>query len=157
MQSWACEEGEYGTACCRAIKPLAVYIPMSIPGSPATPWLDVIHSAVAKLQTHHPLVLISGDFNRTTRGNTLAASHQYVDYNTTETRTIPQSASAQTKLQTTSEKTFQHAHLGSGLLKAERALKAGFETTAWEKLQESHGEKGRRWWTAPRRIITFVN
>ncbi|KAI3361741.1 hypothetical protein L3Q82_001954 [Scortum barcoo] len=51
---------------------------------------DVIHSAVAKLQTQHPeaLVLISGDFNHATLDNTLAAFHQYVDCNTRGKRTL---------------------------------------------------------------------
>ncbi|KAI3373257.1 hypothetical protein L3Q82_006380 [Scortum barcoo] len=51
---------------------------------------DVIHSAVAKVQTQHPeaLVLISGDFNHVTLDNTLAAFHQYVDCNTRGKRTL---------------------------------------------------------------------
>ncbi|XP_051791709.1 uncharacterized protein LOC127530062 [Erpetoichthys calabaricus] len=51
---------------------------------------DIIHSAVAKLQTQHPeeLVLISGDFNHVTLDKTLPAFSQYVDCNTRGNKTI---------------------------------------------------------------------
>ena len=64
-----------------------VYVP---PRADATVACDVIHSAVAKLQTQHPeaLVLISGDFNHVSLDTTLPAFSQYVDCNTRGNRTI---------------------------------------------------------------------
>ncbi|KAI3352144.1 hypothetical protein L3Q82_020954 [Scortum barcoo] len=82
------------STCCRDIELLAVslrpyYLPREFshaivvvvyipPRADAEAACDVIHSAVAKLQTQHPeaLVLISGDFNHATLDNTLAAFHQ---------------------------------------------------------------------------------
>ncbi|KAI3359708.1 hypothetical protein L3Q82_013804 [Scortum barcoo] len=94
------------STCCRDIELLAVslrpyYLPREFshaivvvvyipPRADAEAACDVIHSAVAKLQTQHPeaLVLISGDFNHATLDNTLAAFHQYVDCNTRGKRTL---------------------------------------------------------------------
>ena len=58
-----------------------VYVP---PRADAMVACDVIHSAVAKLQTQHPeaMVLISGDFNHVSLDTTLPAFSQYVDCNT---------------------------------------------------------------------------
>lgn len=51
---------------------------------------DVIHSTVARLQTHHPkaFMLISGDFNHVTVDSCLPAFSQFVNCPTRGSRTI---------------------------------------------------------------------
>ncbi|KAI3360473.1 hypothetical protein L3Q82_002368 [Scortum barcoo] len=141
---------------------VVVYIP---PRADAEAACDVIHSAVAKLQTQHPeaLVLISGDFNHATLDNTLAANfHQYVDCNTRGKRTLDlMYANVKDAYRATPLPALGKADHNLVLLKphytprvrrlptttrsfrkwspeAEQALKDCFETTDWEALQGSH-------------------
>lgn len=65
---------------------LVIYI---CPHANAEVACDIIHSAVAQIQTQHPdLMLISGDFNHVTLEKTLPAFHQFVDFKTRGNRTI---------------------------------------------------------------------
>ena len=140
---------------------LAVYIP---PRADAESACDVIHSAVARLQTQHPeaLVLISGDFNHATLDKTLANFHQYVDCNTRGNRTLDllyanvKDAYSATPLPALGKADHNLVHLKPHYTprvrkiptttrsfrkwspEAEDALKDCFETTDWEELQESH-------------------
>ncbi|KAI3369427.1 hypothetical protein L3Q82_007652 [Scortum barcoo] len=170
------------STCCRDIELLAVslrpyYLPREFshaivvvvyipPRADAEAACDVIHSAVAKLQTQHPeaLVLISGDFNHATLDNTLAAFHQYVDCNTRGKRTLDlmyANANVKDAYRATPLPALGKADHNLVLLKphytprvrrlptttrsfrkwspeAEQALKDCFETTDWEALQGSH-------------------
>ncbi|KAI3376464.1 hypothetical protein L3Q82_016931, partial [Scortum barcoo] len=168
------------STCCRDIELLAVslcpyYLPREFshaivvvvyipPRADAEAACDVIHSAVAKLQTQHPeaLVLISGDFNHATLDNTLAAFHQYVDCNTRGKRTLDlMYANVKDAYRATPLPALGKADHNLVLLKphytprvrrlptttrsfrkwspeAEQALKDCFETTDWEALQGSH-------------------
>lgn len=140
---------------------LIVYIP---PRADAETACDVIHSAVARVQTQHPeaLVLISGDSNHVTLDNTLAAFHQYVDCNTRGKRTLDlMYANVKDAYGVSPLPALGKADHNLVLLKphyspkvrklptttrsfrkwspeAEQALKDCFEITDWETLQESH-------------------
>ncbi|XP_049927755.1 uncharacterized protein LOC126407114 [Epinephelus moara] len=63
------------------------YIP---PSANPTSACDVIHSAIARLQTKHPsaFIAISGDFNHVTMATTLPTFTQYVSCPTREERTL---------------------------------------------------------------------
>ncbi|XP_049435499.1 uncharacterized protein LOC125890744 [Epinephelus fuscoguttatus] len=66
---------------------VTVYIP---PSANPTSACDVIHSAIARLQTKHPsaFIAISGDFNHVTMATTLPTFTQYVSCPTREERTL---------------------------------------------------------------------
>ena len=66
---------------------VAVYIP---PSANPTSSCDVIHSAIAGLQTAHPsaLIIISGDFNHVSIKKTLPKFTQYVTCTTREEKTL---------------------------------------------------------------------
>ncbi|KAI3364634.1 hypothetical protein L3Q82_011411 [Scortum barcoo] len=147
------------------VQPRPLLLLFTFPRAPdAEAACDVIHSAVAKLQTQHPeaLVLISGDFNHATLDNTLAAFHQYVDCNTRGKRTLDlMYANVKDAYRATPLPALGKADHNLVLLKphytprvrrlptttrsfrkwspeAEQALKDCFETTDWEALQGSH-------------------
>ncbi len=66
---------------------VAVYIP---PSTNPTSVCDVIHSAIARIQTQHSsaFIAISGDFNHVTLAKTLPNFTQYVNCSTREERTL---------------------------------------------------------------------
>lgn len=140
-----------------------VYIP---PRADAELACDVIHSAVAKLQTQHheALVLISGNFNHVTVDTTLPAFYQYVDCNTRGNRTIDllyasvKDAYSATPLPALGKADHNlillQPHYKPGVKRllattcsfrkwtheADHALRDCFETTDWDVLQRSNSE-----------------
>ena len=66
---------------------ISVYVP---PSADAAVACDVIHSAVAQIQTQQPnaFIVITGDFNHVSLNKTLPTFHQYVDCPTRDYNTL---------------------------------------------------------------------
>ena len=65
---------------------ISVYVP---PSANAAVACDVIHFAVAQIQTQHPnAIAITGDFNHVSLDKTLPLFHQYVDCPTRDDNTL---------------------------------------------------------------------
>ena len=142
---------------------VCVYIP---PRASAEVACDVIHSAIARLQTQHPdaFTAISGDFNHVTLDSTLPAFHQYVSCPTRKDRTIdllyanvkdaynatplPPLGKSDHNLVSLQPKYIPKVRrqpsttrsFRSWSSEAEEALRDCFELTDWSVLQDSYGE-----------------
>ena len=66
---------------------ITVYV---APSADAAVACDVIHSAVAQIQTQHPsaFIVVTGDFNHISLDKTLPTFHQYVEYSTRDDNTL---------------------------------------------------------------------
>ena len=66
---------------------ISVYVP---PPADAAVACDVIHSAVAQMQTQHPnaFIVITGNFNHISLDKILPTLHQYVDWHTRDYITL---------------------------------------------------------------------
>ncbi len=142
---------------------VTVYVP---PSANPTSACDVIHSAIARLQTQHPsaFIAISGDFNHVTMVKTLPNFTQYVNCPTREERTLDllyanvKDAYSSSPLPPLGRSDHNLVHLSPSyvpLVKSQPAttrtvrrwseeayetLQGCFEVTDWQALYEPNGE-----------------